>query len=232
MTKIKIGITGGAGYTGGELIRILLNHPSAELAFVQSRSNAGQLLSSVHQDLSGDTDMRFSEALSQDIDVLFLCVGHGEAGKFLSENKINPDIRLIDLSQDFRLLSNNKFLPYDREFIYGLPELNREKIKTARNIANPGCFATTIELGLVPLAAQGWLSEVYTTGITGSTGAGQGLSSTSHFPGDPIICRHIKHLYTSISQRLMSHLTVYKKDSEISRSILFHGAVTSPEEFL
>lgn len=181
MKKIRIGITGGAGYTGGELIRILLNHPYAELVFVQSKSHAGQFLSAVHHDLDGETDFRFSESLSNDMDVLFLCVGHGEARKFLSENKINPGIKLIDLSQDFRLESNNKFPDNRSAFVYGLPELNRNEIKSAINIANPGCFATAIELGLLPLAQQGWLTEIYCTGITGSTGAGQGFAATSHF---------------------------------------------------
>jgi N-acetyl-gamma-glutamyl-phosphate reductase len=181
MKKIRIGITGGAGYTGGELIRILLNHPQAELVFVQSKSNAGQPLSVIHQDLAGDTDLHFSENLFPDIDLLFLCVGHGEARKFLEENAIKPEIRIIDLSQDFRLESNNRLSATGKPFIYGLPELNRDIIKSAHNIANPGCFATTIELGLLPLAQQGWLTEVYTTGITGSTGAGQGLNATSHF---------------------------------------------------
>jgi N-acetyl-gamma-glutamyl-phosphate reductase len=181
MKKIRIGITGGAGYTGGELIRILLNHPGAELVSVQSKSHAGQLLSAVHQDLAGDTEIQFSENLSPDIDLLFLCVGHGEAGKFLQENPIGSEIRIIDLSQDFRIKSNNRLTSSEKTFIYGLPELNREAIRTAQFIANPGCFATTIELGLLPLAKQGWLTEVYTTGITGSTGAGQGLNATSHF---------------------------------------------------
>src|SRR5450432_3524884 len=181
MKKIRIGITGGAGYTGGELIRILLHHPHAELVFVQSKSNDGQPLSVIHQDLAGDTDLHFSENLFPDIDLLFLCVGHGEARKFLEENAIKPEIRIIDLSQDFRLESNNRLTPTGKPFVYGLPELNRLEIRSAQNIANPGCFATTIELGLLPLAQQGWLTEVYTTGITGSTGAGQGLNATSHF---------------------------------------------------
>jgi N-acetyl-gamma-glutamyl-phosphate reductase len=176
-TKIKVGIVGGAGYTGGELIRILLNHPAAEISFVHSKSNAGNFLYKVHKDLQGDTDIKFSSSLSQKIDVLFLCVGHGDAVKFLSENKIDAKIKIIDLSQDFRLgESVNK-----RKFVYGLPELNKAQIKKAKNIANPGCFATAIQLGLLPLAKAGLLKEIHTTGITGSTGAGQGLSETSHF---------------------------------------------------
>jgi N-acetyl-gamma-glutamyl-phosphate reductase len=181
MKKIRIGITGGAGYTGGELIRILFYHPNTELVFVQSKSHAGQFLSDVHQDLAGETDFRFSENISGDIDILFLCVGHGEARKFLMENQVNPEIRIIDLSQDFRLESHNRLTHSGKPFVYGLPEQNRNEIKSAHNIANPGCFATAIELGLLPLAQRGWLSEVYCTGITGSTGAGQGLNSTSHF---------------------------------------------------
>jgi N-acetyl-gamma-glutamyl-phosphate reductase len=181
MKKVRIGITGGAGYTGGELIRILLNHPQAELIFVQSKSHAGQLLSAVHQDLAGDTDIEFSENISSGIDLLFLCVGHGEARKFLQDNPPDPEIRIIDLSQDFRIESKNRISTSGKPFIYGLPELNREAIRTAQYVANPGCFATTIELGLLPLAKQGWLTEVYTTGITGSTGAGQSFNATSHF---------------------------------------------------
>lgn len=176
-TKIKAGIVGGAGYTGGELIRILLNHPAAEIVFVRSKSNAGNYLYSVHQDLLGETDMKFSAEMSSDIDVLFLCVGHGEAKQFLQKNEIASSIKIIDLSQDFRLGEETP----TRKFIYGLPELNKEKIKTAINIANPGCFATAIQLGLLPLAKAGLLDDVYTTGITGSTGAGQSLNATSHF---------------------------------------------------
>ncbi len=176
-TKIKVGIVGGAGYTGGELIRILLNHPAAEISFVHSKSNAGNFLYKVHKDLQGDTEIKFASVLSQKTDVLFLCVGHGDAVKFLSENKIDAKIKIIDLSQDFRLgESVNK-----RKFVYGLPELNKAQIKKAKNIANPGCFATAIQLGLLPLAKAGLLKEIHTTGITGSTGAGQGLSETSHF---------------------------------------------------
>ncbi|HEU4555506.1 MAG TPA: N-acetyl-gamma-glutamyl-phosphate reductase [Chitinophaga sp.] len=175
--KIKTGIVGGAGYTGGEMIRILLNHPDVEIAFVHSRSNAGNPLYAVHADLLGETDLTFAADLSNDIDVLFLCLGHGEARKFLEANTIAPSVKIIDLSQDFRL---GESLP-GRQFVYGLPELQRDKIKTAQNIANPGCFATAIQLGLLPLAQAGLLQEVHTTGITGSTGAGQSLQGTTHF---------------------------------------------------
>ena len=179
MKNIKIGIIGGAGYTGGELIRLLINHPGVTLSYIHSRSNAGNAVASVHHDLVGDIDLIFTRQLSNDVDALFLCVGHGEAKKFLEANEVPAHIKIIDLSQDFRLESNSNF--QSRQFIYGLPELNKDKITTAQNIANPGCFATAIQLGLLPLAAAGILNEVHSTGITGSTGAGQGLSSTSHF---------------------------------------------------
>lgn len=175
--SIKVGIVGGAGYTGGEMIRILINHPSVQIKFVHSNSNAGNLISSVHTDLFGDTDLRFTDELSNDVDVLFLCVGHGNAKKFLDENPVDESVKIIDLSQDFRLRANS-----GQKWVYGLPELNREQIKSASHIANPGCFATCIQLGLLPLAAKGLLkSEVHLNATTGSTGAGQGLSATSHF---------------------------------------------------
>lgn len=175
--KIKAGIIGGAGYTGGEMLRLLVNHPSVEIAFVHSNSNEGNLISDVHTDLLGDTDLRFTGTLSDQIDVLFLCVGHGDAKKFLAANPIAAGIKIIDLSQDFRLKA-----AAGTDWVYGLPELNRERIKTANYIANPGCFATCIQLGLLPLAAKGLLkSEVHINATTGSTGAGQSLAATSHF---------------------------------------------------
>ena len=177
MKKINVGIIGGAGYTGGETIRLLLNHPHASLTFVHSRSNAGNPLYSAHPDLLGETSLTFTDTIHQDVDVIFLCLGHGESKKFLQENTIPEAAKIIDLSQDFRL---GDTLP-GREFVYGLPEVAREVIKNAKNIANPGCFATAIELGLVPLAKAGILRETYTTGITGSTGAGQKLQDTTHF---------------------------------------------------
>lgn len=179
MKKIQAGIIGGAGYTGGEMLRLLINHPQVNIAFVHSTSNAGNPVSKVHADLAGDTDLVFTDKLRDDIDVLILCVGHGDARKFLTENTIIDHIRIIDLSQDFRLAAKAK--EGSREFVYGLPELNRSTIQSAKNIANPGCFATAIQLGLLPLAQAGILGDVFTTGITGSTGAGQSLSTTSHF---------------------------------------------------
>jgi N-acetyl-gamma-glutamyl-phosphate reductase len=167
---IKAGIIGGAGYTGGETVRLLLNHPFVELTFVQSRSQAGKFLYETHSDLVGETELKFSSEVDDSVDVIFLCLGHGESKKLLAEKPLKA--KLIDLGNDFRLS--------DAEgFVYGLPEFQREKIKGASKVANPGCFATTIQLGLLPLAGK--LKDVYSTGITGSTGAGQKLQDTTHF---------------------------------------------------
>ncbi|MGZ8556889.1 MAG: N-acetyl-gamma-glutamyl-phosphate reductase [Chitinophagaceae bacterium] len=207
---IKAGIIGSAGYTGGELIRLLINHPDTEVTFIHSRSNAGNPVHSVHQDMIGETDLLFTDdnslLMDRSIDVLFLCLGHGESKKFLTENKIADNIKIIDLANDFRLAGGAQFDA--RSFVYGLPELNRDKIKTARNVANPGCFATTIQLGLLPLAKAGLLNEVYTTGITGSTGAGQSLSVTSHFSWrsnniqayKTLTHQHLGEIYQSLHQ--------------------------------
>src|SRR5258705_1654754 len=174
--KIKAGIIGGAGYTGGETIRLLIHHPHVEVVFTQSRSQAGKAVTDTHSDLLGETALKFSEDIFE-VDVLFLCLGHGESKKWLTENKIPSSTKIIDLGNDFRLGDS----AVERNFVYGLPEFQREEIKKANNIANPGCFATAIQLGLLPLAKAGLLSEVYTTGITGSTGAGQKLQDTTHF---------------------------------------------------
>lgn len=186
LNQVSAGVVGGAGYTGGELLRILVHHPFVSVAFVHSKSQAGREVAAVHTDLAGVTSLRFSESLFFDAtgnpvtaDVLFLCVGHGEARKFLEQNPIPQTTRIIDLSQDFRLPDHSR--TGDREFVYGLPELNRSRIQQARNIANPGCFATAIQLALLPLAQAQLLPEIHVTGITGSTGAGQGFSETSHF---------------------------------------------------
>ncbi len=177
--KIRAGIIGGAGYTGGELIRLLIRHPDVTLSFIHSRSNAGKPVAAVHQDLLGETHLLFTGDINGDMDVLFLCLGHGESKKFLAEHTLPGPVKIIDLANDFRLAAERQ--QGTRTFIYGLPELNREQIRTAAHIANPGCFATTIQLGLLPLAKEGMLRDIYTTGITGSTGAGQTLTQTSHF---------------------------------------------------
>ncbi|MGI8582030.1 MAG: N-acetyl-gamma-glutamyl-phosphate reductase [Chitinophagaceae bacterium] len=205
---VGAGIIGGAGYTGGELIRILLNHPAIEIVFVNSKSNAGKYIYEVHADLLGETDLEFSNDLAPlgDRGVLFLCAGHGAAIKFLAGNEIPDHIKIIDLSHDFRLASSSPL--NSRSFVYGLPELNRDKITNANNVANPGCFATAIQLGLLPLAKAGLLKDVYTTGITGSTGAGQGLSDTSHFswranniqPYKTFTHQHLNEVHESLHQ--------------------------------
>jgi N-acetyl-gamma-glutamyl-phosphate reductase len=175
MHSIKVGIIGGAGYTGGELLRILINHPYTELVFVNSQSQAGKPVYSTHTDLLGDTELLFTDKLPfESVDVIFLCSGHGQSLKFLAENNIPPSVKIIDLSTDYRDESNG--------FIYGLPELNRERIISSNKIANPGCFATSIQLALLPLAANNLLkSEVHVSAVTGSTGAGQSLSTSTHF---------------------------------------------------
>ncbi len=178
-SKINVGIVGGAGYTAGELIRLLLNHPNVNINFVHSKSNTGKHLYDIHNDLFGDTVLLFVEEISNDVDVIFLCVGFTEARKFLQENNLKSSTKIIDLSHDFRLEGSNNI--EDRNFVYGLPELNKEQIILAKNIANPGCFATCIQLGLLPLAKEKLLTTIHTTGITGSTGAGQALQATSHF---------------------------------------------------
>lgn len=170
---IRVGIIGGGGYTAGELIRILLGHPAAEIAFVHSRSQVGKPLSTVHEDLAGETGLTFTDELDLSVDVLFLCSGHGQSIKWLAEHDVPATTLVVDLSADFRL---------DDNFVYGLPELNREAIRQSRRIANPGCFATGIQLGLLPLAAAGELwDEVHVNAVTGSTGAGQAPSDTTHF---------------------------------------------------
>lgn len=172
---IRAGIIGGAGYTAGELIRLLVNHPQVEIVFVHSTSNAGNRLADVHGGLEGDTDMRFCDSYDLgSADVVFLCSAHGQSKVWLAENTIPAGVKIIDLAQDFRDESEG--------FVYGLPELNRERIRRAKRVANPGCFATAIQLALLPLAAAGLLQdEVHVTAVTGSTGAGVKPSATTHF---------------------------------------------------
>jgi N-acetyl-gamma-glutamyl-phosphate reductase len=180
MNKINIGIIGAAGYTGGELLRILINHPNANIAFAHSKSQAGKPVYTTHTDLLGDTDLIFSGddiqgLLNQEsLNVIFLCSGHGESQKFLTEFTLPAELKIIDLSTDFRDESNG--------FVYGLPELQKEKIRSASKIANPGCFATSIELAILPLADAGFIkNDIHVSAVTGSTGAGQSLSATTHF---------------------------------------------------
>ncbi|MBR1682440.1 MAG: N-acetyl-gamma-glutamyl-phosphate reductase [Bacteroidaceae bacterium] len=173
---IKVGIIGGAGYTAGELIRLLLHHPEAEIAFVHSTSNAKNLITDVHEGLLGETELKFTSRMAlKSVDVLFLCMGHGKSAEFLAEHPVPQNVRIIDLAQDFRIAGSH-------DYVYGLPELNRENIVHARHIANPGCFATAIQLGLLPLAAN-WLlhEDISVNAITGSTGAGVKPGSTTHF---------------------------------------------------
>ncbi|MCT3815724.1 N-acetyl-gamma-glutamyl-phosphate reductase [Elizabethkingia anophelis] len=174
--KIKAGIVGGTGYTGGELIRLLLNHPYAELAFALSRNAAGKKIYSVHQDLLSETEMEFSSEL-QAADILFLCLPHKESQPWLENNKISPETKIIDLGNDFRLEGEFQ----NKNFVYGLPEFQKEKIKGANEVANPGCFASAIQYALLPLANKKLLNQVFVTGVTGSTGAGVKLQDTTHF---------------------------------------------------
>jgi N-acetyl-gamma-glutamyl-phosphate reductase len=230
MKTIRIGIVGGAGYTGGELLRILINHPFAEIIFLHSNSNAGKLVSDVHSDLLGDTDLKFTDSISQDIDVLFLCVAHGDAKKFLDFNPLNESVKIIDLSQDFRLGKNSFY--NERKFVYGLPELNRESISKANNIANPGCFATCIQLGLLPLAASGNLSsEVHINATTGSTGAGQSPGPTTHFSWrnnnlsiyKPFEHQHLNEIaesLLSLQQSFSNELSFVPQRGDFTRGIL------------
>ena len=201
---MKIGILGAAGYTGGELIRLLINHPQAEIVFANSESNAGNPVTDVHEGLIGDTDMRFtSEMPFSEVDVVFFCFGHGKSEAFLKEHAIPSEVRIIDLAQDFRIKSPGN------DYVYGLPEINRSLIAHARHVANPGCFATCIQLALLPAAAMGLLtSDISVNAITGSTGAGQKPSSTTHFSWradnmsiyKPFSHQHVPEIRQSLTQ--------------------------------
>ena len=201
---MRIGILGGAGYTGGELIRLLINHPQAEIVFVNSESNAGNPVADVHEGLYGDTDLRFTDAMPfSEVDVLFFCFGHGKSRRFMQEHDIPANVRIIDLAQDFRLAAEGN------DFVYGLPEINRDRIAAARHVANPGCFATCIQLGLLPAASMGLLTrDVAVNAITGSTGAGQKPGATTHFSWradnmsiyKPFTHQHVPEIRQSLAQ--------------------------------
>ena len=184
---IKIGILGAAGYTGGELIRLLIHHPEAQIVFANSESNAGNYVADIHEGLYGDTDMKFTADMPfDDVDVIFFCFGHGKSEAFIREHHIPQHVRIIDLAQDFRIAGNDSnagfMTPANHDFVYGLPEINRELIANARHVANPGCFATCIQLGLLPAAKLGPSNDaVAVNAITGSTGAGQKPGATTHF---------------------------------------------------
>jgi N-acetyl-gamma-glutamyl-phosphate reductase len=180
MNKIKASIVGGAGYTAGELLRILINHSHVEITSVFSTSNAGNLVTKVHDDLLGETDLTFSDKTDPHSDIVFLCLGHGKSRQFLEANPYSENTKIIDLSNDFRIRPNHTLK--ERTFVYGLPELQKEEIKSAENIANPGCFATAIQLALLPLANNNKVKQdIHINAVTGSTGAGQSLSATTHF---------------------------------------------------
>ena len=177
---IQVGIIGSAGYTAGELIRLLIHHPKANINFVYSTSNAGNKVSKIHQDLTGITDLEFTQSINPNIDVLFLCLGHGNSKAFLEQHSFSDATKIIDLSNDFRLSENSSF--QNKTFTYGLPELDKLAIQNSKYIANPGCFATAIQLALLPLAkSQLITSDVHVNAVTGATGAGTSLSATTHF---------------------------------------------------
>ena len=174
------GIIGGSGYTGGELLRLVLNHPDLTLDFVYSTTRPGFPLSETHPDLLGSTSINFTDQVNLEVSVVFLCLGHGNSSKFLEQNKFSEQTLIIDLSNDFRLSAESEFM--GRTFVYGLPERNKEAIEQATAIANPGCFATAIQLALLPLAtAKKLTNSIHVNATTGSTGAGVGLSATAHF---------------------------------------------------
>lgn len=180
MKKLQIGIIGGAGYTAGELIRLLIHHSKVEINFVFSTSNAGNKISSIHQDLVGSLNMKFTDEINSNVDVLFLCLGHGNSTAFLEKNSFSDKTKIIDLSNDFRLKKDEVF--NGKKFVYGLPELQKKTITSANYLANPGCFATALQLAILPLANKGLLSnDIHINAVTGATGAGTSLSKTTHF---------------------------------------------------
>ncbi len=233
---ISAGIVGGSGYTGGELIRLLVNHPEVTLNFIYSSSRPGTPVASAHPDLTGLVDLNFTDKMESETDVVFLCLGHGHSREFLSGNQIPKETKIIDLSSDFRLGANSTL--NDRTFVYGLPELNLKEIAAASNIANPGCFATAIELALLPLAESGLLKNtVHINAVTGSTGAGVKPSPTTHFSWrnnnfswyKPFTHQHLDEIKESLLslQSDMGELYFLPNRGNFSRGIL----VTAYTEF-
>lgn len=222
MNNIRTGIIGGAGYTGGELLRLLLRHPQTEIVFVHSRQFAGKPVSAVHKDLLGETSLIFSDRIQTNIDVLFLCLAHGESREFMSQQPIPAAIKVIDLSNDFRLTENE----LGRHWIYGLPELNRESIRTAASVANPGCFATAIQLALLPMAKAGNLGQVYVTGITGSTGAGAKLQDALHFSWRSNNISAYKTLAHQHVAEIMRSLSQLQATSQVVHFVPWRGDFT------
>ena len=239
--KIRVGILGGAGYTAGELIRLLVNHPNVQLVFINSESNAGNPVTDVHEGLYGECDLHFTSDMPfQEVDVLFFCFGHGKSEAFLKEHDIPNDVKIIDLAQDFRIKG-------DHDYVYGLPEINREQIKQAHHVANPGCFATCIQLALLPAASKGLLTQdVSVNAITGSTGAGQKPTATTHFSwrmGNMSVYKvfthqHLAEIYQSLNQ-LQSSPALGAEDGHVnidfipyrgdfSRGIFATAVVKSP----
>ena len=223
---IKIGILGGAGYTAGELIRLLLNHPEAEIAFIHSESNAGNRITDVHEGLYGETDLVFTDEMPfGQADVLFLCFGHGKSETFLAQHDVPEGMRIIDLAQDFRLAAPGN------DFVYGLPEINRDRIAQAKHVANPGCFATCIQLGLLPAAKMDIIqNDVSVNAITGSTGAGQKPTGTTHFSWrnnnmsiyKPFSHQHVPEIEQSLSQvqgHLEAHIDFIPYRGDFARGI-------------
>lgn len=211
---IRVGIVGGAGYVAGELLRCLLHHSEIKIDFIYSTSQAGEKVFTVHNDLVGQTELTFSEKLNKAVNIVFLCLGHGNSKKFLEENTFSDQTKIVDMSTDFRLKENAS------GFVYGLVELNKEKIKIAKKVANPGCFATAIQLGLIPFAKNKLLnSDVHVNAITGSTGAGQSLSKTTHFSWrnnnvsvyNPFIHRHLNEI----------NETIYSLQNSFNEEIIF-----------
>lgn len=204
---LEIGIIGGAGYTAGELIRLLINHTKVNINFVYSSSNAGNKIATVHQDLVGSLDLKFTNTINPNVDVLFLCLGHGNSKAFLENNSFSSNTKIIDLSNDFRLQKDELF--NGKTFVYGLAELQKEKIKQASYIANPGCFATALQLAILPLAANGLLKDdVHINAVTGATGAGTSLSENTHFAWrdnnfssyKPFVHQHLDEIYQTVKQ--------------------------------